>query len=101
MSASIGAGRQGWKTNNTFIKCNAKIMEIIYTLYHSSLMKYSAYYIRRYYIWSHTQRLMRPPGVLGSWEGYFFRELGSTGNYFREAGEQAHTFGDLRSSAKN
>ena len=36
------------------------------------------------------------PGVLGSWgEGLFiFRELGSTANYFRGAGEQAHTFGD-------
>ena len=36
------------------------------------------------------------PGVLGSWgEGLFiFMELGSTANYFREAGEQAHTFGD-------
>ena len=37
-----------------------------------------------------------PPGVLGSWgDGLFiFRELGSTANYFRGAGEQAHTFGD-------
>ena len=43
-----------------------------------------------------------PPGVLGIWgEGLFiFRELGSTSNYFRGAGEQAHTFGDLGSTAK-
>ena len=43
-----------------------------------------------------------PPGVLGIWgEGLFiFRELGSTANYFRGAGEQAHTFGDLGTTAK-
>ena len=43
-----------------------------------------------------------PPGVLGIWgEGLFiFRELGSTANYFRGAGEHAHTFGDLGSTAK-
>ena len=43
-----------------------------------------------------------PPGVLGIWgEGLFiFRELGSTANYFRGAREQAHTFGDLGSTAK-
>ena len=42
------------------------------------------------------------PGVLGIWgEGLFiFRELGSRANYFRGAGEQAHTFGDLGSTAK-
>ena len=42
------------------------------------------------------------PGVLGIWgEGLFiFRELGSTANYFRGAGEQAQTFGDLGSTAK-
>ena len=46
--------------------------------------------------------LLAPPGVLGIWgEGLFiFRELGSTANYFRGAGEQAHTFGDLGSTAK-
>ena len=43
-----------------------------------------------------------PPGVLGILgEGLFiFRELGSTANYFRGAGEQAHIFGDLGSTAK-
>ena len=46
-----------------------------------------------------------PPGVLGigggGGEGLFiFREQGSTANYFRGAGEQAHTFGDLGSTAK-
>ena len=42
-----------------------------------------------------------PPGVLESWgEGLFiYRELGSTNNYFRGAGEQALTF-DLESTAK-
>ena len=46
--------------------------------------------------------ILGPPGVLGIWgEGLFiFRELGSTANYFRGAGEQAHTFGDLGSTAK-
>ena len=43
-----------------------------------------------------------PPAVLGiSREWLFiFRELGSTENYFRGAGEQAHTFGDLGNTAK-
>ena len=43
-----------------------------------------------------------PPGVWGiRGEGLFiFRELGSTNNYFKGAGEQAYTFGDLRSTAK-
>ena len=43
-----------------------------------------------------------PPGVLGNWgEGLFiFRELGSTAYYLMGAGEQAHTFGDLGSTAK-
>ena len=36
-----------------------------------------------------------PPGVLGIWGEwlFIFRDLGSTGNYFRGAGEQAHSFG--------
>ena len=43
-----------------------------------------------------------PQGFLGIWgEGLFiFRELGSTANYFWGTGEQAHTFGDLGSTAK-
>ena len=47
-------------------------------------------------------RICGPSGVLGIWgEGLFiFRELGSTANYFRGAGEQAHTLGDLGSTAK-
>ena len=57
--------------HNTFLKCNAKINEIIYTLYHSSLMKYCAYYIRRYYIWRHTQRLMRPQEFWGAGKAIF------------------------------
>ena len=45
---------------------------------------------------------MGPPGVWGIWGEWlsFFRDLGSTGNYFRGAGEQAHSFGDLGSPAK-
>ena len=39
---------------------------------------------------------------MGSWgEGLFiFRELGSTGDYFRGAGEQAYTFGDYVGTAE-
>ena len=42
-----------------------------------------------------------PPGVFGIWGEwlFIFRDLGSTGNYFRGAGEQAHSFGDLGSPA--
>ena len=42
------------------------------------------------------------PGVLGIWGEwlFIFRDLRSTGNYFRGAGEQAHSFGDLGSPAK-
>ena len=45
---------------------------------------------------------MGPPGVLGIWGEwlFIFRELGSTGNYFRGAREQAHNFGDIGSRAK-
>ena len=43
-----------------------------------------------------------PPGVLGIWGEwlFIFRDLGSTGYYFRGAGEQAHSFRDLGSPAK-
>ena len=43
-----------------------------------------------------------PPGVLRIWVEwpFIFRELGSTGNYFRGAREQAHNFGDIGSLAK-
>ena len=46
--------------------------------------------------------LVGPPGVLGIWGEWLliFRELGSTGNYFRGASEQAHNFGDIGSLAK-
>ena len=40
------------------------------------------------------------PGALGIWGEFIFRELGSTGKYFRGAGEQAHSFGDFGSPAK-
>ena len=43
-----------------------------------------------------------PPGVLGIWGErlFIFRDLGSTCNYFRGAGEQARSFGDIGSPAK-
>ena len=43
-----------------------------------------------------------PSGVLGIWGEllFVFRELGSIDNYLRGSGEQANTFGDLRSPAK-
>ena len=46
---------------------------------------------------------MGPPGVLGIWGEwlFIFRELGSTGNYFRGARDQAYNLGDLGSLAKN
>ena len=46
--------------------------------------------------------LMGAPGFFGIWGEwlFIFRELGSTGNYFRGAREQAHSFGDLGSPAK-
>ena len=37
--------------------------------------------------------------IWGEWL-FIFRDLGSTGNYFRGAGEQVHSFGDLGSPAK-
>ena len=45
---------------------------------------------------------MVPPGGLGIWGEwlFIFRELGSTGNYFRGAREQAHNFPDIGSLAK-
>ena len=42
---------------------------------------------------------MRPPGIWGAGQGevlIIYRELGRTANYFRGAGEQAHTFGEFR-----
>ena len=43
-----------------------------------------------------------PPGVLGIWREwlFIFREMGSTGNYFRGAREQANNFGDIGNLAK-
>ena len=39
--------------------------------------------------------IYRPKGFWGLGERIFiFRELGSTGNYFKGAGEHAHGFGD-------
>ena len=46
---------------------------------------------------------MGPPGVLGIWGEwlFIFRELGSTGSYFRVAREQAYNFGDLGTLPKS
>ena len=45
-------------------------------------------------------RSLRPAvGLWGEWL-FIFRELGSTGNYFRGAREQANNFGDIGSLAK-
>ena len=63
---------------------------------------HSSHYFNSQKIHPRVNMIGAPPGVLGIWgEGQFiFRELGSTANYFRGAGEQAHTFGDLGSTAK-
>ena len=61
------------------------------------------------YTYLYINKLFRPiikNGALGIWEIrgewlFIFRDLRSTGNNFREAGEQAHSFGDLGSHAKN
>ena len=49
-----------------------------------------------------SNQLLGPPGVLVIWGEwlFIFRDLRSNGNYFRGAGEQAHSFGDLGSPAK-
>ena len=46
-----------------------------------------------------TRSLLGHTEVLRIWGErlFHFRELGSLGNYFRAAGEQAHSFGDLGS----
>ena len=43
-----------------------------------------------------------PPGFFGIWGEwlFLFKELGSTGNYFRGSGEKAYSFVDLGSPAK-
>ena len=42
------------------------------------------------------KRGWRPPGVWGVCL-FIFRELGSTGNYFKGSGEQVYSLGDLGS----
>ena len=51
---------------------------------------------------SSNRTLLGPPGVLGIWGEwlFIFRDLRSTGNYFRGSGEQVHSFWDLGSPAK-
>ena len=48
------------------------------------------------------QNSLGPPGDLRIWGEwlFIFRELGSTGNYFKGAREQAHNFGEIESLAK-
>ena len=55
-----------------------------------------------YHIQSNLVNLRGPPGVLGIWGEwlFIFRELGSTGTFFRGGREQAHNFRDLGSLAK-
>ena len=45
---------------------------------------------------------LAPPGASGIWGEwlFIFRDLGSTDIYFRGAGKQTHSFGDLGSPAK-
>ena len=58
--------------------------------------------LKTYYL-SHLSHVTGGPpgvlGILGEWL-FIFRDLGSTGNYFRGAGEQVHSLGDLGSPAK-
>ena len=50
----------------------------------------------------HVGIVLGPPGVWGIWGEwpFIFRDLGSTCDYFRGAGEQAHSFEDLGSPTK-
>ena len=56
-----------------------------------------------YYVHTINLTLLGPPGALEIWGEWLFafRELWSTGNYFQGFGEQAHSFEDLGSPAKN
>ena len=95
-------------------QCLSAIHKIVCFLqfYHISFVQYvicfsyfyiSLYNIKMYlfivYLFLST---VGPPGVLGIWGEwlFIFRELGSTGNYFRGAREQAHNFGDIGGLAK-
>ena len=64
--------------------------------YHCTILKCT------YLLFIYSFQLLGPPGVLGIWGEwlFIFRELGSTGNYFRGAREQAHNFGDIGGLAK-
>ena len=52
--------------------------------------------------WNTLSEDIGAPRVLWIWGEwlFIFRELGSTGNYFRGARDQAHNFGDIGSLAK-
>ena len=50
---------------------------------------------RQYAIYGHQEFW----GIWGEWL-FIFRELGSTGNYFRGGREKAHNYGELGSPAK-
>ena len=66
------------------------------------LINYASKHTHQFRFYVLSSVLVGPPGVLGIWGEwlFIFRDLGSTGNYFRGAGEQAHSFGDLGSPAK-
>ena len=70
---------------------------MLYKISYTGYIAYKILFVQIYMIsyWG-------PPGVLGIWGEwlFIFRELGSTGNYFKGSREQAHGFGDLGSPAK-
>ena len=91
---SPGEGSKGQISFNFNLQSQFQIL-FYQTLCVFSQMK-DTKHIRRYFHWG-------PQGFWGSGENgyiYIFRDLGSTGNYLRGAGEQAHSFGDLGSPAE-
>ena len=82
-------------------KCSFRQNGFTRTTYSTTVSKFAE---ENLCLYAHRQELLGvwPPGVLGIWGEwlFIFRDLGSTGNYFRGAGEQAHSFGDLGSPAK-
>ena len=81
VTGSYGINRQNYRTHEPFARASEGSLE------GAPVVSYT---------------LQGPPGVLGIWGEwlFIFRELGSTGNYFRGPREQAHILGDLGSPAK-
>ena len=81
--------------NTQVILCYPNVLWWIYNLQY--LESYSKFCVEIFSIGA-------PAGVLGIWGEwlyiFIFRELGSTGNYFSGAREQANNFGDIGSLAK-